>query len=397
MHDLVLKNCRLVPQLTEGFDLPRADVLLRDGRIAAIRPEGFGFGAVPALDAAGQTLLPGLIDLHMHLMFESQNYPAMLQRNPYQYLLDCLDAARIFLQQGYTTIRDCGCEGGSNVAVRDAVAAGRVPGPRIITCGHCVTPTERGNDCFGRLYKLYDNPADAMRVVREERALGADWIKLMATGSVMNVGGEPGALIITPDEIRALCEAAAFCGTYVGAHCHGKQAILDCIDAGVRTIEHGTYLDDEVIETILARGGKTAVIGTYAVCYALARNLDGTVPQEFIDQCRRIWENYGTMGVRAARAGVPFGWGSDIDQTTRRKYVGMEFIARAECGFDNLTMLREATIESARILGLEERIGTVKEGKDADLILVDGDPLADIRVMTKLPAHVFRAGIEFVQ
>ena len=328
----------------------------------------------------------------MHLMFESQNYPAMLQRSPYDYLLDCLDAAKIFLEQGYTTIRDCGSEGGANIAVRDAVKAGRIPGPRIISCGHCVTPTERGNECFGALYKLYDNPGDAMRVVREERALGADWIKLMATGSVMHVGGEPGALIATQAEIRALCEAADFCGTYVGAHCHGKRAILACIDAGVRTIEHGTYLDDEVIERILDSGNHTAIIGTYAVCYALARNLDGNVPQEFIDQCIQIWENYGMMGTRAAKAGVLFGWGSDIDQTTRKKYVGMEFIARSECGFDNSTMLREATIESARILGMEDRIGTVKEGKKADLILVDGDPLADIRVMTKLPTHVFLDG-----
>lgn len=396
MDKLVLKNCRLVSQLVEGYEGEYADVYLQDGKISAIRPLGYDFGQTPCLDANRQTLLPGLIDLHMHLMFVNQDYPAMLQRSPYEYLLDCLDAAKLFLQQGYTTIRDCGCEKGSNVAVRDAVNAGRVPGPRIITSGHCVTPTERGNDCFGALYKIYDKPEDAMRIVREERALGADWIKLMATGSVMNVGGEPGALIITPDEIKALCDAAAFYGTYVGAHCHGKQAILECIKAGVRTIEHGSYLDEDVIEAVLAGGSKVAIIGTYAVCYALWKNLDGNVSQEFIDKLDVIMRSYGKMGVAASQAGVPFGWGSDLDQATRKKYVGMEFMARADIGFDNLTMLRQATIESAKILGLDDQIGSIKEGKLADLILIDGKPDEDISAMTKLPTHVFQSGVEYV-
>lgn len=395
MSELVLKNCRLVKGLVEGYSGDFADIYIKGDRICEIRPVGYDFGEKPFLDVNRQTLLPGLIDLHMHLMFVNQDYPAMLQRTPYEYLLDCLDAAKIFLRQGYTTIRDCGCEKGSNAAVRDAVNAGRVPGPRIITSGHCVTPTERGNSCFGALYKVFDKPEDAMRVVREERELGADWIKLMATGSVMNVGGEPGALIITPDEIKALCDAAAFYGTYVGAHCHGKKAILECIKAGVKTIEHGSYLDEEVIDAILADGNRVSVIGTYAVCYALWRNLDGTVPQEFIDKLDVIMQSYGKMGIEASKAGVHFGWGSDIDQATREKYVGMEFTARADIGFDNMTMLRQATIESAKILNMDDRIGSVKEGKLADIILIDGNPDEDISVMTKLPSHVFKGGVEY--
>lgn len=395
MTRLVLKNCRLVNELVEGYDLPYADILLENGKIGAIRPTGFAFGDLPYMDAENQTLLPGLIDLHVHLMFTNQDYPAMLQRSSYQYLLDCISHAKVLLKQGYTTVRDCGSQDGAGVAMRDAVAQGIIKGPRIITSGHCVTPTTRGNDGFGKLYMILDKPEDAMHICRKELESGVDFIKLMATGSVLNVGGEPGALIITPEEIRALTKAAEFHGTYVAAHCHGKGAILECIKNGVKTIEHGTYLDEDVIDAILEHGNDVAIIGTYAVVYSLMKNFTGTVPEEFIQKTKKIMETYGVMGKLAYERGVQFGWGSDLDEYTRANYVGLEFMARADQGFDNLALLRQATIESAKIIGMDHEIGSIKEGKIADLILVKGEPDNDISVMQNLPTHVFRAGVEY--
>lgn len=312
MRHLVLKNCRLVKDLVEGFDLPYADILLEDGKISKICPVGFDFGEMPFIDANQQTLLPGLIDLHVHLMFVNQDYPYMLQRSPYQYLLDCISHEKVLLKQGYTTVRDCGSQDGAGAAIRDAINAGTLKGPRVITSGHCVTPTTKGNDGFGKLYFTFDKPEDAMYVCRKELEKGADFIKLMATGSVLNVGGEPGALIITPEEIRALTEAAKFNGTYVAAHCHGKNAILECIKNGVKTIEHGTYLDEDVIDAILEHGNDVAIIGTYAVVYSLLQNYTGSVPEEFIKKCEKIMETYGAMGKLAYEKGVKFGWGSDL-------------------------------------------------------------------------------------
>ncbi len=150
---LVLKNCRLVPELTENFDGSTADVFIEDKYIREILPAGSGeYRDAEVMDMCGMTLLPGFFDLHAHLMFKNQDYNASMLRNSNEYLLDCLEHADVYLRHGYTTIRDCGNDYYCGIAARDAVERKIVKGPRIITAGKIVSPVAKGNESFGSLY-----------------------------------------------------------------------------------------------------------------------------------------------------------------------------------------------------------------------------------------------------
>lgn len=396
---LTLKNCRLIPELTEGFAERAADIVIDGKHIKGIHPAGQGMsegGAV--MDLEGKTVVPGFFDLHAHLMFVNQDYNAMLMRSQNQYFLDCLRFAKSYLRQGYTTIRDCGNDFYIGVAAREAVESGIIQGARIITSGKILSPTTRGNECFGTLYLETDNPADAMRVCREEMRQGVQFIKYMVTGAVLNEGGDPGAMVTTPREIAAMVEAADSLGTYIAAHCHGKEGIKQSIIHGIRTIEHATYIDDECIELIHKHGNRTAIVPTFGIMYTLVnRMFGGTVLEEFL-QKEAAAEKSAYIGAKLAyENNVAVGWGSDLDRELFDRHPGIEFIARKQLGLSNTQLLKQATIDSAEIAGVADLCGTIKAGKYADLVVIDGKPDEDIDVMKKLPAHVFKEGRLFTE
>lgn len=235
-----------------------------------------------------------------------------------------------------------------------------------------------------------------MGVCRREMSRGVDFIKYMVTGAVLNAGGEPGALVTTEAEIAAISRAADSLGTYVAAHCHGTQGIKLAIKNGIHTIEHASYMDEECVELILKQGNHTVTVPTFSVAYTIAKEMySGGVQGEFVEKAKDALEHMGQSAKMASAAGVLVGWGTDLDKQFFEACPGLEFLARSETGISNLELLRQATINSAKIVGLDDRCGTVKAGKYADLVVLDGNPDEDINVMKQMPVHVFKEGKRF--
>ena len=391
---LVLKNCKLVPELTEGYNNPLADIVIEEEKIKEILPVGLiNYENAKTIDVANQVVIPGFFDLHCHIMWKDQNYDSLVLRDQNTYLIDCIEYAQYYLKMGYTTIRDCGAAYYANVAVRDAIKKKVIEGPRIISSGKCLTPTAVGNKSWGVLYGIVDNPSDMLRVVRQEMEMGCDFIKYMITGAVLNEGGLPGAMITTQAEINALVQAADSVGTYVAAHCHGKEGIFAAVSGGVRTIEHASYMDEECAEMILKRGNYQSIIPTMSITYTLENGLHPNIKPEFVTKARDAVKHAGQAIRIAKEAGIAVGWGTDLDMEYAIRFPGLEFVARSAVGFNNLELLKQATIDSARIIGMENELGTIKTGKKADFVIYKGDPLHNISDLKVLPQMVMKEGI----
>lgn len=388
---IVFRNARLIPILTEGYEGSMADVAISEGRIEGIYPAGHAFAACEEIDIQGRTLMPGMMDLHMHMYFTDDNFAAVALKTHNQHFISSIEYLNAFLDNGFTTVRDCGNIGYIGVAVRDGIARGVIDGPRVFTAGYCISPTAKGNFTFPGLYDEVDNINDIMGVCRKEFVEGIDFLKYMGTGSVANLTGEPGALVASREEIFAMQHAAEVLGTYVGVHCHGTSGIKYCVEAGVKTIEHASFMTDECIDMILERGNKTCLIPTLSPVVEIFEDVDGVVPAYLKAKIGSIYEA-AKMLVTSERRGLLLGWGTDCSMKFFKAHTGYEFYARKKVGFTSLEMLRQATINSAKILGLEEELGTVKAGKMADLIVVNGDPVEDITVMYDKPAVVMKDG-----
>jgi len=387
---MILRNCRLIPALTEGFSGPYADVRIEGTRLAALERPGILPPQADELDAAGKTLLPGLIDAHAHLNLYSQNVLDETVESPQTAVLHAYAYAKEYLRQGYTTVRDCGSSWGVASALRDAISAGVLTGPRVISCGRIITPTERGNNWFPLMYREADGVEGTLHACRQEFQGGAEFLKCMATGAFYNEGGVPGQTIVTEEELRIMVTCAARRDSYVAAHCHGAEAIDLAIRCGVRTIEHASFVRDESIAALAERDD----------CFLIPTIAVDKIPYDEPDSVpKHMWDKINTLTERAhARiraaycAGLPLGWGSDLDMENFVRRPGYEFEARREMlGFEPLDMLVQATRNSARALRLEHEIGTVAAGLQADLILVEGRPEENIDVMRR-PAAALRAG-----
>ena len=382
----VLKNCRFIPELMEGYEGTSGDVLVKDDRILKITecadeyPED-----VEVYDMGGKYALPGFFDMHIHLSLSGGDTLIDNAKTPVQQALDAVKFAQDSLMAGFTTLRDVGSYFNVAVELRDAINAGKIVGPNIIASGKIVTPTENGNDFFAGLYNEADGPDEIRKAVREEMKNGADFIKIMSTGAVMNPGGEPGQPIYSLEELKAVVEAAKFKDTYVATHCHGTRAIKNSILAGVHTIEHASVLDDEAIE-MLKGNENTYIIPTLNIISGLVES----VPESstfMMAKAKRILECI-KVGIRKAYdAGLLLGFGTDQGATPlKHGENGDEFALRKEFwDMKEIDIIKQATINSAIIAGRDKDYGTIKAGKVADIVGVEGNPLEDI---SRLRNHV---------
>lgn len=390
---LVLKNCRLVPQLTEGYEGTTANVLLDGKLIADIRPADYVFNEeFDSFDLEGKTLLPGLIDLHTHLCIRDSNYTNLILEDEGTQIFNNYAFAKEFLKAGYTTVRDCGGIYNATVTVMEAIKKGIVQGPRIISSGQILTPTETGNDTFGGMYTEADGVEEVRKAAREQLRRGSDFIKFMVTGAFLNEKGDPGQLITTVDELRAAVEVAELKNTYVAAHCHSDRGIRTAIEAGVRTIEHAVFITEETTELLMNKKDMF-IVPTGAVGMNCIAEDNELVTPDAYEKNKKYEETEKNAINMIYRAGLKLGFGSDIDMESFLKVPGYEFRARREFyDFKDLDILLQATKNNAEIAGLDDRIGTIKAGKIADLVVVDGRPDEDIYAMTKAPVRVFAEG-----
>jgi imidazolonepropionase-like amidohydrolase len=396
----LIRAGRLVDVL-DGRVLPERLVVVEGDRIAAVEPDVAPTGA-EVLDLSGYTVLPGLIDCHAHLVGETDSghgYAHLVQRTGAQEALAGVRNARETLMAGFTTVRDVGTfRAFVDVALREAIEAGYVLGPRMRCAGAYVTSPGGGGDVTGlapdvdaalprELRFGVVRSADEVRVVvREILHRGADLIKVIATGAVLTEGTEPGAPELTEAEIRAAVEEAANHGAHVAAHAHGAEGILRAIRAGVRSIEHGSLIDEEGIELLVATGTYLVADvwnGDWIAEQGRRLGWSSAVLRKNAETTRAQREGFA----RAVKAGARIAYGTDSGVFPHRMSA-RQFAVMVRFGMDPMQAIRSATSVAAELLGWEDRVGAIAPGRYADLIAVEGDPLEDVDALTDVAVVV---------
>jgi len=381
---LVLSGARIIDGT--GVEPVRGrSVVVEKGVITAVvedarAPRGNG------IDLAGHTLLPGLINAHVHLCFGAEADPGRpLREEPLALTaIKALLQARETARAGVTTVRDMGGREYAEIAVRRAIQEGMLDGPRIVAAGRPVCMTGGHGHWFAR---EADGPDDARKAVREQLKAGADVIKIIATGGVLTPGVEPGSPQLTLDEMRAAIDEASRAGRRTAAHAMAATGISDAIAAGITSIEHGVYLTEEIVAHMRRDG--TFLVPTLNAPAAIATGgLAAGIPEYVVRKTEQVVPPHVASFQLAHRAGVRIAAGADSG--TPLNFHGSllpELTLMVKYGMTPLEAIRSATVTAAECLGLGETIGRVAPGYAADLIAVAGDPaerieaLADLRLV----------------
>lgn len=381
-------------------------LIVRDGKIEAIRdglvaPEG----GARLVDLSKQFVLPGLIDMHVHIFNDDNKIRARLEQNNRDVedtLLLGIDNARRTLEAGFTTLRDLGSDVRSVTALRDGINNGVIPGPTLYVAGRAISITAGHGDGSNntnrditevvreRSTNLCNGPEDCRRAVREQISQGADVIKFAATGGVnSNIAGGLNQQMFA-DEMQAIVETAHMFGRKVAAHAHGKNGIKAALEAGVDSIEHGTFSDAETNALFKKRNAwlvptMVAPHAAYAQAKAGARSLNT------LKKAEETVAIHGKNIAGAIRDGVKIAFGTDAGVGDHAKNAE-EFSLLVGAGMTPAAAIRAATLDAATLLGQADRIGTLEPGKDADIIAVSGSPIEDVKRLENVN-FVMRRGV----
>lgn len=363
-------------------------VTIDGNRIVSVLPD-----ATPpegAIRLQGATLLPGLMDMHVHLTGSADQHGyRRLARTAVRSAITGVKNARTSLDAGFTTMRNLGAQGYADVALRDAINDGDVPGPRLFVSGPAIGIT--GGHCDNNLLThefdakgggVADGPWGVRAKVRENLKFGADLIKLCATGGVMSKGTEPGAQQLALEEMQAAVAEARNRGVIVAAHAHGTEGIKAAIRAGVNSVEHASFLDSEAIR-LAKKHGTVLSMDIYVTEYILSEGEKAGILPESLEKERRVGSRQRESFREAVDAGVKMVFGSDAAVYPHGENP-RQFSRMVEFGMTPLQALQAATINSAELLGQQENLGSIREGKLADIVAVPGNPLEDIGVMEKV-------------
>ena len=390
----LIANARIIEGTSRVLD--DRFVVLDGERIADIQPMA-EFPATPAgavIDAGGRTVMPGIIDCHVHLSIDGDADPiaqVVADSEPLAALRMAANASRT-IAAGITTVRDMGAKSHVDFAFRRAVEDGlHTASPRLVLSGRPVTMT--GGHCwqFGR---QADGPDDVRRAAREQIRAGADCIKLIATGGILTQGNEIGAAQLEEAEMRAAIEEADKAGKLSAVHAHGASGIKNGLRAGVQSVEHAYFLDDEGIQMMLDRDA-WLVPTAAAVGLVVDNGLAAGIPAHVVEKAQSAIASQRASCRKAWQAGVRIAMGTDAGTPyNRHGENAQELAAMVDVGMSPMEAIVAATGKGAQLLGLDDRLGTIEPGKAADLLIVEGDPLADISILRNPSriSHVFKAG-----
>ena len=373
-----------------------------DGKVSAVTPWRASDGPA-TVDWSGLTVLPGLIDLHTHIAdgaTESADPAEPFKHSESATILKAVPAARTMLRAGFTTVRDVGVYRGlTDVALRDAINAGDIVGPRMFVAGGYITTPGGGGEIdalapdipIPETFRIGEvrNASEARDKARYLLDHGADFIKLIATGAVLAIGSEPGALELSPEEMKAACDEAKLRGSYCIAHAHGAEGIKAAIRAGARTIEHASYLDAEGI-ALAKKSGVWLDMDIYNGDWIEEVGTKQGWPAEYLRKNRETTDIQRQGFAAAVKAGAKLSFGTDA-AVYPYGLGGRQFSYMVRYGMSPLQAIQSATTEAARALGKEGQVGTLRPGAWGDLIAVSSDPLTDIRALEKVGA-VIKAG-----
>ncbi|WP_341713370.1 amidohydrolase family protein [Erythrobacter sp.] len=377
-------------------------ILVEDEKVTRIEPCGATPEGTERVDWSAYTVLPGLIDLHTHLADAGQDADVALPFKTSPQLTALIGArnAKITLEAGFTTVRDVGTYRGlTDVALRDAINRGLVPGPRMFVAGAYLTHPGGGGELNGVVpndqlpadmrFGVLTSPTEAAEKATFLFDHGVDFLKIIATGAVLAIGTEPGEPEVTEDEMRAAIAVAEERGSYATAHAHGAEGIKAAIRAGVRSIEHASLIDEEGLQ--MARDhGVWLVMDVFNGDWIDEVGTREGWPEEYLRKNRETTQIQRDNFRRAVELGVPLAFGSDSG-VYPHGINARQFAYMVANGMTPAQAIRAATLSAATVVGHADTLGSIAPGKFADMIAVEGDPLADVRVLESV-AHVMKGG-----
>lgn len=385
----------------------RVSVIIDEGKIVDV-VDGFvdGQAGDEVIALEDHTVMPGLMDMHVHLtsQLSRTSYSEEFYFNPTDNAFRAACYARRTLLAGFTTVRNLGDDGMTTVSLRNAIRGGYVDGPRIFTAGKAIATTGGHADptsgwCQalhgdpGPLEGVVNGPDDARKAVRQRYKDGADLIKITATGGVLSLASSGDNAQFTDEELRAIVETAKDYGFTVAAHAHGAAGMKRAVEAGVTSIEHGTFMTDEIIRLMKKHGTyyvPTMLAGVTVTEKAAEKDF---LPEIVRPKAARIGPQIKGTFTRAYQAGVKIAFGTDTGVSPHGENA-REFELMVECGMPPMIAIQSATMEAARLLRVDDRLGSVEKGKIADLVAVAGNPLDNISLMRDV-RFVMKEGVVY--
>lgn len=397
-----IKAGRLL-DVVNGKALEKQIILIEGDKIKAVGNEG----SIPIpsnaiiIDLSDATVLPGLIDCHTHITAQPENYiDDLFRKSPIDYAVTAHLYAQRTLQAGFTACRDVGSAEFIDVALKKAIDAGKIPGPRLFVAGYGIGSTGGHADLNGfSPYLRFDNfdgiadGADAIRKkVRWNIKNGADVIKMIATAGVLSEEESVGAPQYSLEEMKALVEEANMWGKKVAAHAHGTEGIKRAVTAGVTSIEHGSFLDDEAIRMMISHG-TYLVSDIYNDDYILSEYARLGYPVKILEKEKKVGKTQRESFQKAVKAGVKIAFGTDAG-VYPHGWNAKQFAYMVQYGMTPMQAIQSATSVAAELIGQSDHIGSIQVGKFADLVAVKPDPLKDISVLEKIP-FVMKSGVVY--
>jgi imidazolonepropionase-like amidohydrolase len=401
-QNMAIKGAALL-DVTSGELHSGRVILVKNGRITRVAPAGEV--AIPAgtdvLDLQGHTLLPGLIDMHVHLTSGGgyHGYERLKLTDERRAILGVVHAKQT-LMAGFTTVRNVGAGSFGDVALRDAINEGDIPGPRMlvsgppigITGGHCsdnnLLPPEYNDVGEG----VADGPWAARSAVRRNIKYGADLIKTCSTGGVLSKGTKVGAPQYTLEELTALVDEAHSRGLKVASHAHGAEGIINALKAGADTIEHASFIDDEGIQLAIENDAALSM-DIYVTEYILGEGASAGILEESLEKERKTGATQRSNFRKAVEAGATIVYGTDAGVYPHGQNA-KQFSRMTRFGMTPLQAIQSATVTAAEVMGWGYEVGKIEEGYAADFVAVKGNPLAKIELLEE-PAAVIKGGVRY--